>query len=131
MNFQFNNTTVSVNTDTIDILTPNDSVVNDLRIVQTTKKKFKYKCVIDKAVNTKKKYKLVYYLINQNQKVLNLTNPCVKLLEAKKLMKTLVNLDNTTIYIVPMKTVVEGNKFVFRGVLEFRNESPEFKLVVS
>lgn len=119
MNFQFDSSDIIVKkTNVLDVDSKPKNVVKDLKVVQTKKVKEKYSCTVVKNKDRKRQYALRYYLVNQDNKILNLSAPCESTTDALKMMKSLINVDNQSIYILPMKIVVKGGRFVAKGTIK-------------
>lgn len=118
MNFQFDANNVIVTNYSTEIDSKPQNVVKNLKVVQTKKVKEKYSCTVIKNKDRKRQYALRYYLVNQDNKILNLSLPCLTTTEAMKTMKSLINADNTSIYILPMKIVTKGGRFIAKGTIK-------------
>ena len=119
MKFLLNDTALIVSpTTTIEVDSRPQNVVKNIKVVQTKKVKSKYRCTITSNKDRSRKYSLHYYLINQDNRILNIANPYKKHNDAVKAMKAAINTDNTIIYILPMKIVIEGGKFTKRAEIK-------------
>jgi len=114
----------------VSVVTNANDIITDIQIAQETKTKpRKFKVHVERVLARKKKYLLHYWLINQEQQVLNLTNPIVRKNEAIKIARNLINLNNTTIYIVPIKFPVSNLKYSAKLTLENLQDFPKYVLV--
>lgn len=124
----------SVITAIVDANTPivkkPENVISDIQLVQTNNVKTRRpKIRTERNKDTKRKYLLRYLLVNQNQEVLNLTDPIDRHSLAISKARTLVNVNNTTIYVIPVKMVISGGKFTTKLTMEPRVKMPEYALV--
>ena len=133
MKFNYDNIQINVDIANNNIVKDKRPAVllDDLFVVQTNSAKLKFRPEIEVNTDRKRKYALRYYLINQDAKVLNFANPIVKHADAVKLMRSLINMDNTIIYVVPMKIVIGGGKFTVKGTLKKNKKMPTFVLATT
>lgn len=128
MNFKLETSDVILNSYVTDMDSKPLNVVKNLKVVQTKKLKRKYGCTVIKNNDRKRKYALRFYLVNQDNKILNITSPYEKTADAIKAMKSLINMDNTSIYILPFKTVVTGGRFIAKGTIKNVPDTDTFVL---
>lgn len=132
MKFEYKSSSIDVISNDILVVKNPANIVENLTVVQTnTAKTDKFRAIVERNTDNKRTYQLRYWLVNQDQKVLNLPNPIVKRADAIKLMKSLINLDNTTIYILPVKIPVAGGRFVAKATLKPNKVMPTFVLVTT
>jgi hypothetical protein len=131
MKFNFPSSVITANVDANTPIVKNPgNVITDVQVVQTNNvKQQRPKIKVEKNKDTKRKYTLHYLLVNQDQRVLNLTNPINKHGVALAEARRLTNLNNTVIYILPVKMVVAGGKFTAKLTMEPRAKMPEYALV--
>lgn len=130
MNFKLNSSSVMVNPNgEIKKVSTNQDLINDVKIVLLGGKPSKrFKRTI--ATNRKRGYAKRYYIVNQNAQIINFANPFEKLKEASKFASENINEHNTVLYIVPMKIVVEGDKFAQRlELLTRKNNAAKYGLI--
>lgn len=132
MKFNYPTTVISANVTTNNVIQNNkpENIIKDIQIVQINKVNQKFSAKILKNNDRKRTYALRYYLINQEGKILNLTNPMIKHSEAVKLAKSLINMDNNVIYITPIKIVIKGGKYTQRLELQQKKVMPQFVLTL-
>lgn len=129
MKFQFNSSMIDIVSDNVEKSNGSENIVKDLRIVSLKKVKNKKRKKISyrKGTDRTRKYALRYYLVNQDNKILNITQPFEKHGDAVKALKENISFENKIIYILPMKIVVSGSKYTMRG--ELNEPLPEFIVV--
>ena len=89
MQFQFNSTTVNVPSVDIQRVKTVENQITDIKVVTTDKFKNKKrkKISIKKGTDRTRTYALRYYLVNQDNKILNITSPYEKHKDAIKAIK--------------------------------------------
>lgn len=129
MKFQFNSSMVDIVSNDVEKLEGFENVVKDLKLVslRKIKNKIRKKISYKKGTDRMRKYALRYYLVNQDNKILNITQPFIKHKDAIKALRENISYENKVIYILPMKIVVLGSKYTMRG--ELNEPSPAFMIV--